>query len=400
MTKSPGHHSTASAAEKLVVALVVDAIHPYSKGGREVRYHEYAKRLPADVELHVFTMHWWEGASVHVDGGVTFHAICPVIPLYSRGRRSIVQAIVFAVACIRLAAFRFDVLEADHMPYLQLPVLRIIVSLKRKRLVVTWHEVWGPSYWRHYLGRLGRVAWFIEWLSMHLPDHLVAASAQTADRLKSFLGPAAAITVAPNGIDLEAIEAAEPRSGCWDIIVVGRLMAHKRIDLVLDALALLNAEGLRTTCCVVGDGPGREALCSHAEALGISELIELQHDVREQKDIYSLLKSAKIFVSASEREGFGIAVLEAIACGVPVITTSAPDNVAKDLVALSRGGVICDPSAAALASAIKGMMSDLTSGPTATRGEELWLGEYTWESMTRRALGAVGISWSECTQDH
>lgn len=39
--------------QKKIVALVVDAIHPHSKGGREIRYHEYAKHLPDGVELHI-----------------------------------------------------------------------------------------------------------------------------------------------------------------------------------------------------------------------------------------------------------------------------------------------------------------------------------------------------------
>ena len=41
-------------------------------------------------------------------------------------------------------------------------VLRAVATLRRKRLIVTWHEVWGPEYWRDYLGALGRVGW---WLS-------------------------------------------------------------------------------------------------------------------------------------------------------------------------------------------------------------------------------------------
>jgi glycosyltransferase involved in cell wall biosynthesis len=391
MTMSHLRRGRGRPAKRLVVALVVDTIHPYSKGGREIRYHEYARRLPERVELHVFTMRWWDGPRVRVDGAVTFHAICPLLPVYSRGRRSIAQAVTFAIACLRLLAFRFDVIEADHMPYLQLPLLRAIASLKRKRLIVTWHEVWGPSYWRDYLGRLGTLSWLVEWLAMRLPDHIVAASDHTKERLERFLGPGAAVTAAPNGIDLEAIAATEPDRDARDVIVVGRLMAHKRLDMVLDAFALLHAQGSRLRCCIVGDGPDRSALHAHAAALGISEFVEFRHDVREQKDVYSLLKSAKVFVSASEREGFGIAVLEAIACGVPVITTSEPDNVAQELVKRSDRGVICDPSAVALASEIRELAFGVASGPAGSRAPEPWLADYTWESMTAKVLEVLGM---------
>jgi hypothetical protein len=90
---------------------------------------------------------------------------------------------LFAACCLRLLFARFDVIEADHMPYLQLFPLRIVASLRRKRLVVTWHECWGPDYWRSYLGHPGRVGWLIESAAMRLPDSIIAASPQTAARL-------------------------------------------------------------------------------------------------------------------------------------------------------------------------------------------------------------------------
>jgi len=96
------------------------------------------------------------------------------------------------------------VIEADHMPYLQIPVLRLVTLLKRKRLVVTWHEVWGREYWMQYLGWPGVAAWLMEWCAMRVPDHIIAASPQTARRLRVALGPRAKISVAPNGIDLDA----------------------------------------------------------------------------------------------------------------------------------------------------------------------------------------------------
>ena len=126
-----------------IVALVVDAVFPYHFGGREIRYHELARRLGQSVSMHVYTMQWWAGPRTLADGDVTFHAISRLHPLYANGRRSLRQAVFFALACIRLLHAPFDVLEADHMPYLQIMVLRAIASLRRKRFLVTWHEVWG-----------------------------------------------------------------------------------------------------------------------------------------------------------------------------------------------------------------------------------------------------------------
>jgi glycosyltransferase involved in cell wall biosynthesis len=370
-----------------MVAMVSDAIHPYHRGGKEQRYYELTSRLAGRADVHVYTMHWWSGPQVRTEAGVTFHAISRLLPLYTKDRRSLREAALFGLACLRLLRYDFDVLEADHIPFVQVLVLRLVTAVKRKRFVVTWHEVWGRAYWREYLGRAGLAAWLVEALAMRLPDHIIAASPQTAERLRASLGERRAISVAPNGIDLAETGGSHPDSAPSDLAVVGRLMTHKRVDMLLEAMALLHAEGLPVTCRVIGDGPERAALHEAADALGIAGAVEFRHDVTERKDLYGLLKAARACVFPSAREGFGIAVLEALACGVPVITTSAPDNLARHLVARSVRGTVCEASAPALAAAIKTV---LAGGDTAGEPDP-WLSEYSWDAMTDRVAEAFGV---------
>jgi glycosyltransferase involved in cell wall biosynthesis len=387
----PAASADTSEARTPVVALVSDAIFPFFHGGKEIRYHELTRRLAGRAELHVYTMHWWDGPRVRKDEAVTLHAISRLLPMYTRNRRSLRQAIFFALACTRLLASRFDVLEADHMPYLQILVLRLVATVKHKRFVVTWHEVWGQSYWRQYLGRAGFAAWFIEHLAMRLPDHIIAASSHTAERLRAVLGPRASITVAPNGIDLDAVRGSYPDHATTDLVVVSRLIAHKRISMLLDAVALLHAEGMPVTCRVIGDGPEREGLRNQARALGLEHAVDFRHDVREQKEVYSLVKAAEVFVFPSAREGFGVAVLEALACGVPVVTTSAPDNLAQHLVARSPRGTICDSTASAIADAVKPLLTDGGSPTDQANDDDSWLADYGWDAMTDRVITALKI---------
>ena len=378
--------------QRPIVALVSDAIFPYHHGGKEIRYYELSRRLAGRADVQIYTMHWWNGPRVRKDEEVTFRAISPLLPLYTHDRRSLRQAIIFALACMRLLVSPFDVLEADHVPYLQILVLRFVATIKRKRLVVTWHEAWGRSYWRHYLGWAGSAAWFVEKLAMRLPDHIIAASPHTAERLRKTLGTRASITIAPNGIDLEAVRSSYPDAATTDLVVVSRLIAHKRIDMLLDAVALLHAQGVPVTCRIIGDGPERENLRNQVRVQGLERAVDFRHDVREQKEVYALIKAAKVFVFPSAREGFGIAVLEALACGVPVVTTSAPDNLAQHLVAQSSRGTVCDSTVPAIADAV---MSVLTNRGTRT-GEDSgyddhWLIEYDWEAITARITRALGI---------
>ena len=380
-----------SEARLPVVALVSDSIFPFFRGGKEIRYHELTRRLAGRAELHVYTMHWWDGPRVRKEEAVTLHAISRLHPMYTQNRRSLRQAILFALACIRLLASRFDVLEADHMPYLQILVLRLVATVKRKRFVVTWHEVWGQSYWRQYLGRAGFAAWFIEHLAMRLPDHIIAASSHTAERLRAVLGTRASITVAPNGIDLDAVRSSYPDHATTDLIVVSRLIAHKRISMLLDTVALLHAEGMPVTCRVIGDGPEREGLRNQTRALGLEHAVDFRHDVHEQKEVYSLVKAAKVFVFPSAREGFGVAVLEALACGVPVVTTSAPDNLAQHLVARSPRGTVCDSTVSAIADAVKRLLTDGDSSADRANDDDSWLADYGWDAMMDRVITALKI---------
>jgi glycosyltransferase involved in cell wall biosynthesis len=376
--------------QRPVVAVVCDVIYPYSRGGRELRNQELLPRLADRADVHVYTMQWWAGPPVRHEGGVTYHAISRLHPLYRHGRRSVRQAAWFALASLRLLGCRFDVLEADQIPYIQLFVLRLVATLKGKTFTVTWHEVWSRSYWREYLGPAGWAAWWLERLAMRLPDMIIAASPQTAGRLRQVLGADAAISTVPNGIDLAMIRAVYPEAEPADLVVVGRLIEHKRVGVLLDVIARLHARGLRTTCRIIGDGPERAALQQRAQALGIGPSVQFRADVAEQKELYALLKSARLFVSLSAREGFGMAVLEAIACGLPVLTTTAPDNHAQHLVRSYSRGTVCEPDLDAVTAAVAGLLAEPDSlGPDGLAADtsgpaDSWLASYDWPAVAEK----------------
>jgi glycosyltransferase involved in cell wall biosynthesis len=378
-----------------VVALVTDAIYPYFRGGKEVRYYEMSQRLARWADVHVFTMKWWEGPTPRSDGQVTFHATSRLYPMYSGERRSYREALFFAISCFRLFWFHFDVIEVDQFPTFHIFTLRLITWLKGKRLTVTWHEVWDHAYWCEYLGPAGNVAYLIQWLAMRAPDHLIAASTETADRLREVLGKRASVSVVPNGIDLDGIQNSHPDDMRVDLVTVGRLLPHKNVHMLLKCVALLHAAGLPVTCRVIGDGPQRAALHQLAHELGIDHAVDFRHDIWEQKDVYSLIKAARVAVFATAREGFGIAVLEAIACGVPVVTTSAPDNLAQYLVARSASGIVCAPSVVAIADAVRVLLADPHATQDAPRAQfpvqDAWLTEHGWDFAAEQVARVLGF---------
>lgn len=374
---------------RAVAAIVTDAVAPYHRGGKEQWYREIAPRLNRHLDVHIYTMKWWKGPSTVHHDGVPYRAISRYMPLYASERRSIAQAIVFALSCLRLLTVDFDVLVADHMPYLQLFPLKLVALIRRRALVVVWHEVWSRRQWRAYLGSGGLLAWCLERLATKLPDHIIPASAQTAERLAQ-RGCRAPVTVAAGGVDLDLALRTRPVGETVDLVSVGRLLSHKRFDLLLECVALLRDRGQEVTCRIIGDGPERPSLERRARQLRIESLVEFRAGVGED-ELLPLVKAGRVFVFPSEREGFGIAALEAIACGLPVITTWASHNHARHLVARSARGTVCEPTAPALATAVQFVR---TRGAAFTNAsfEDRWVRDYDWGVLAgdiAAALNAV-----------
>jgi glycosyltransferase involved in cell wall biosynthesis len=340
------------------IAIVSDAIYPYNKGGKETRIFELSTRLAkAGNDVHIYTMKWWDGGDrKRVENGVTLHAILPKLALYHGERRSILEGILFGVSTLGLLGESFDVVDVDHMPYFPLFFMRVVCLIKRKPLIATWHEVWGREYWREYLGRMGVIAATMERLSVRLPDQIVAVSPHTAERLGSILNTRRPVNRVSNGIDLNDIAAARPSRETSDLIYVGRLLGHKNVDLLIRAVALLKPTNPTLTCMIISDGPERKNLEALALGLGLRRNIIFKGFVKTDQEKFQLMKASRVFVLPSTREGFGIVALEAMACGLPVVTVKHPDNATTHLITPETGR-IAEPTAEGLAKAIQELLN-------------------------------------------
>lgn len=361
------------------IAVVSDAIYPYNKGGKEKRIYELTKRLAAKgYDVHVYTMKWWKGNNHIVKEGVHLHAICAYYPLYSGDRRSIRQGIMFGLSCLKLITQKWDVIDVDHMPYFPLYFTKIICMFKGKKMIATWHEVWGRDYWMKYLGGWkGLIAWWIEKFSIDMPDQIIADMYETVKRLRNNLHYSEPITTIPVGIDLEHIDSVEPSVHQYDILFSGRLLKHKNVDILIEAVALLAKDNPQVTCCIVGNGPEEEPATKLVQKLGLGKNITLIPFVEDHKMLIGLMKSAGVFVLPSSREGFGIVALEANACGKQVITVDQPDNLA---VYLKQGdNVIVTPfGAGGIAAAIKQVFAEKR-----TFSRE-FLEQYSWDNIVKK----------------
>ena len=332
--------------ETLKIAFVYDAVYPWVKGGAEKRIYEIGRRLvDRGHEVHWYGVGWWlngDKKEIVNHENIIMHGVCKPLQLYVNGRRNIGEALYFAWKVFpKLIRKDFDVIDCQEFPYFPCFSAKVHSVLKKSKLTITWHEIWG-KYWFGYLGKKGLFGYIVERLTARLAKNNVAVSEQTKRDLEK-LG-VSCVEVIPNGIDFERIQEVEPSGEESDIIFAGRLIRDKNVDVLIKTVKLLRDDVPDIKCVIVGDGPERARLEKLTGELGLKRNVEFRGFLKEHDDVIALMKSSKVFVLPSTREGFGIVALEANACGLPVVTVEHEMNATKDLVKNSRNGFVCNLS--------------------------------------------------------
>jgi len=367
----------------LRIAFVSDSIYPFNFGGKEKRLHDLSmalSRLGHDV--HIYTMKWWSvpGNRLIVDG-ITFHSLCASTSLYGRKNRKVWPAIKFSIACLKMIWQPWDVVDVDQMPFFPLFTMWMVAKIRRKRLFATWHESLELNEWVSYMGRPGVIAKKIENLALQLPSAIGTISRHTLDRLKAGQKRVQGVHLVGTGLDLESISIAKPADGRLDVIYVGRLVKGKNINFLIDAMNQVLAHNSQAKCHIFGSGVEGEILQRHINSLGLQDSIFLQGTLPNAEQIYSYMKSARVLVLPSVREGFGIVAAEALACGTPVVTINAPNNAATAFVNHGVNGSIVALDRSELANAILHWI-----GQSRKIGTSDFQEKFSWDSVAQRQL--------------
>jgi L-malate glycosyltransferase len=363
------------------IAFVYDVIYPFVKGGVEKRIRELAVRLSArGHDVHIIGMKYWEGPESIETDGIILHGICPARSLYTNGRRTIWEAVFFSTRLIPfLMREEFDIIDCQQFPYFPCFPVKLASVLKKKPFVITWHEVWG-DYWYEYLGWRGALGKITERLVSGITPHNIAVSGTTAKKLQH-LGVSDNVPIIPNGIDLKHLISVPPSKESSDIIFVGRLIKEKHGDFLVRAFNALLSESPDLTLLILGDGPERGKILSLTRELGIENRVFLKPFLDSYDEVISLMKSSHVCVIPSTREGFGIVALEALACGLPVVTVSHPDNAIRELIT-EKTGFICPLDTVALAGTIKNALCKYPEMRTACM---ISAETYDWDGIVDKA---------------
>ena len=197
--------------------------------------------------------------------------------------------------------------------------------------------------------------------------HSVAVSAPVAEAYIAWLGLSPdSMTVIHNGLPASAYAAPDPAQSAAlraelnldgrspVLIAVARLVEGKGHALLLDTLAQLVPHHPDTLLLLAGDGPLRPALEDNAAERGLGRHIRF---LGTRSDVTALLAVSDILVSASAFEGFGLAVLEGMAQGLPVVALDLP--ALRSFIDDGDNGILVRYlQPAALAAAIRKLLAD------------------------------------------
>jgi glycosyltransferase involved in cell wall biosynthesis len=264
------------------------------------------------------------------------------------------------------------------------------------RLVFLHHvhaEMWGmvlpPA-----LARLGDLTERRLAPRFYRQSRVVTLSESSRAEIVDLLGLAPErVTVAPPGIDGRFTPGGQ-RAAVPLVVAVGRLVPVKRFDELLRALAAVKAEQPELQAVIVGEGYERPALEALRDELGATEWVSLPGHVTDD-ELVSWYRRAWVVASSSQREGWGMTLTEAAACGTPAVATAIAGH--ADAVVDGDSGLLVD-HVGDLGPALGRVLRDDVLRSRLSKGALARSRWFTWDATALRALEALAEEASLLTE--
>jgi len=265
-------------------------------------------------------------------------------------------------------------------------------------LVAVVHHLFGTTAFQQVPAPVAAAVVGAEWLIPRLYRRatFVAISDSSRDDMVERGIPASAIRVVLCGVDHERYR---PDPSVRDprplIVFVGRLERYKRLDVLVDAVAEVRRGGVDAHAVIAGTGDALDAVRAQVRALGLEACVDVPGFVDEAEKV-RLLQAAHVAVQPSEKEGWGLTVIEANACGTPCVAAAVPGL--RDSVRDGETGLLVPVrDVRALADGLGRVLSDDALRARLAAGALAWAARFRWED----AAAAVGETLDEaCGRAH
>ncbi len=330
------------------IDFIYDCAYPFSKGGAEKRIYIYSKCLLRNIDTRIVSMKWWRGDNNAVFDGMEYLAIIPLLKLYNKhGKRRLIPSLLFGLKTfIYVLNNDANLIDIEVLPYFPIILAKLASIFKKKKplIIAYWCECFGKKSWKRYAASLWFLGLGLEKLVTWSADIHVTDSEFTKRKLAELLNTKSKKinVIPPSGISYKQILGSNVEiHKKYDLIYYGRLIKHKNVDMIIMALDNLRLTYPGIQLIVIGDGPDKEALICQTDNLKLGNNVSFFDFVDDYNELLAKIKEAKILVAPSEREGFGISIIEANACGLPAIVMDFPDNASKELIIEGENGFVC-----------------------------------------------------------
>ena len=343
-----------------------DIRHPQA-GGAELYAHQIASR--------------WAAAGVKVtwltsrpDGAPAREVIDGIQFIRSGGTFSL-----YASAALKMLRFGslFDVvLDCQN----GIPFFAPAFLPRSSAVVQLIHHVHQDQFAVHFGAAAATVGRFLEGpmsRRVYRDRSMVVVSPSTRRDVRARLGMTGPIFVVPNG-NLPPVRPLGPRDPHPTVVLVSRLVGHKRVDALISQLPMVAAAVPNLRVAIIGDGPERRRLELMTGELGLRHVVRF-HGRLSDVDRDEQLQRAWLTTSTSQGEGWGCTVLEAARFGVPCLAVTAAGI--QDSVLDGRTGWIVD-DAAQIGPKMIDVLRLLAADDTEARFSEAcqdWAAAFTWD---------------------
>jgi glycosyltransferase involved in cell wall biosynthesis len=254
--------------------------------------------------------------------------------------------------------------------------------------VVLVHHV-HREQWDVALGGVrARFGWWVEsWLAprLHRACQYVTVSEVTRSELADLGVDPRRIAVVHNGTDPRPTIPAR-RSPAPRLVVLGRLVPHKRVEHALEVLARLAPQIPGLELDVVGEGWWHDRLVAHAKALGVTDAVTFHGHLTESAK-HEVLSQAWVMLAPSLKEGWGLMVVEAGQHGVPTVAYHAAGGLAESVQDGVTGVLVDDLDG--LVGATRDLLLRADVRRRLGRAASRMATRFTWSSATTRMLGLL-----------
>ena len=323
---------------KQKIAIITERIFPFYNGGSEKVISDYAHMLSKNYNVTVFTS-LDENFSDEDSDDLIYERIAPMFRNNNKkGNHSIIGIMFFSLFLVwnGRKVSNYDLVLLDSIHYFYPGIFLNEVRRKNHRIATIFHEAWYdyrksknfPVLLSLGLGILIRRL-------LKISDVVISVSEPTTNSLvNNYHVKTTQVRTIPLSIDTDYIHGKFKSNPVdqreYDIVFTGRLAEIKRIDDLITAIhTLVNKypQYKNIRVILIGDGPQRSVLEKKILQYRLKDNFSMPGYVDEDEK-YEMLNSSKIFVLPSEREGFSIATLEAMALGcIPIVSKPHYDEV-------------------------------------------------------------------------